>query len=51
MIILGLVLFVIGLVAGIAILQTVGLLVAALGLILMVLGRSGRPIGGRHHYW
>jgi uncharacterized membrane protein len=51
MIILGLVLFVIGLVAAIPILQTIGLVVAVLGLVLMVLGRSGRPVRGRHHYW
>jgi hypothetical protein len=51
MIILGLVLFVIGLVAAIPILVTIGLVVAVLGLVLMVLGRSGRPVRGRHHYW
>ena len=50
MIILGLLLFVIGLIAAIPILQTVGLVVAGLGLVLMLFGRSGRPVG-RRHYW
>jgi uncharacterized membrane protein YiaA len=51
MIVLGLVLFVIGLIAAIPTLQTIGLVIAALGVVLMVLGRMGRPIRGRHHYW
>jgi Family of unknown function (DUF6131) len=51
MIILGLVLFVIGLLANISILTTIGIIVAIIGLVLLVLGSVGRPVGGRRHYW
>lgn len=51
MIILGLVLFVVGLLAGISILQTVGIIVLVIGVVLAVLGSTGRAVGGRAHYW
>jgi membrane-bound ClpP family serine protease len=51
MIILGLVLFVIGLLAKIAILETIGLVVLVIGVVLMVLGSTGRAVAGRRHYW
>ena len=51
MIILGLILLIIGLVAGIGILTTIGIILLIVGLVLMLLGRSGRKIGGRAHYW
>ncbi len=51
MIILGVVLFVIGLLANIAILKTVGLILLVIGVVLMVLGSTGRVVGGRRHYW
>jgi hypothetical protein len=51
MIIFGLVLFVVGLIAHIAILETLGLVIAAVGLALLVLGSMGRVVGGRRHYW
>lgn len=51
MIILGVVLMLIGLVAGIPILWTVGVILLVVGLVLMLVGRSGRRIGGRAHYW
>jgi hypothetical protein len=51
MIVFGLILFVIGLVAKIAILQTLGVLIAVVGLALLVLGSMGRAVGGRRHYW
>ena len=51
MIVLGLVLLLIGLVTGIGILWTAGVVLLIVGLVLMVLGRSGRRIGGRAHYW
>ncbi len=41
----------IGLVAGIPILWTVGVILLVVGLVLMLVGRSGRRIGGRAHYW
>jgi hypothetical protein len=51
MIILGLILLIIGFVAQIAILWTIGIAVLILGLILLLLGSIGRGVGGRRHYW
>jgi hypothetical protein len=51
MIILGIVLLIIGFLAKIAIVWTIGIVVLALGLILVLLGAIGRGIGGRRHYW
>jgi hypothetical protein len=51
MIVLGLVLLLLGLLTGVGILWTVGIVLLIVGLVLMVLGRSGRPVGGRAHYW
>jgi hypothetical protein len=51
MIIVGLVLLLIGFLAGIPILWTLGLIILVIGLILMLLGRSGRQVGGRAHYF
>ena len=51
MIILGLILFLIGLLASIPILQTIGIVLAVVGLILLLVGRTGRSIGGRKHWF
>ena len=51
MITVGLVLLLIGFLAGIPILWTLGLIVLVIGLILMLLGRSGHQVGGRAHYF
>jgi hypothetical protein len=51
MITLGLILLIIGLVAKIAILWTIGVILLVVGLILAVLGTMGRAIGGRRHYY
>ncbi|HEY0519232.1 MAG TPA: hypothetical protein VGC84_07040 [Ilumatobacteraceae bacterium] len=51
MILLGVVLLLLGLVLGIGILWTAGIIVLIVGLVLLVLGRTGRPVGGRAHYW
>ena len=51
MIILGIVLLIIGFLAHLAILWTIGIIVLVLGLIVMLLGSTGRAIGGRRHYW
>jgi len=51
MIILGLILLIIGFVAKIAILWTIGIIVLVVGLILALLGSVGRAVGGRRHYW
>jgi uncharacterized membrane protein len=51
MIVLGLVLLLLGLVLNIGILWTAGIVVLIVGLVLQLLGRSGRQVGGRAHYW
>lgn len=40
-----------GLLLGIPILLTVGLILLVVGLLLLGLGNIGRPLGGRAHYW
>jgi uncharacterized membrane protein HdeD (DUF308 family) len=50
-IILGVLLLVIGFVAKIAILWTIGIILLVVGAILFVLGSVGHAIGGRRHYW
>jgi hypothetical protein len=51
MIILGIILLLIGLIAHIAILWTIGIIVVLVGLVLMALGSMGRAVGGRRHYY
>lgn len=51
MIILGLILLIIGFVAHIAILWTIGIVVLVVGGILMLLGTLGHAVGGRRHYY
>ncbi|MFJ8661235.1 DUF6131 family protein [Streptomyces sp. NPDC093795] len=51
MIILGLILLVIGFVASISILWTIGIVLVVIGVILWILGAVGHAVGGRRHYW
>ncbi|MGD0606971.1 MAG: DUF6131 family protein [Streptosporangiaceae bacterium] len=51
MIILGIILLIIGFVAKIAILWTIGIIVLVLGLIAILLGSLGHAVGGRRHYF
>ena len=51
MIILGIILLIIGFVAKIAIVWTIGIIVLVLGLIAILIGSLGHAIGGRRHYW
>ncbi|MGG7102343.1 DUF6131 family protein [Rhodococcus sp. 24CO] len=51
MIILGIILLIVGFVFGIPILWTIGIVVLVIGLILMLLGSTGRAVGGRRHYY
>lgn len=46
-IVLGLILLIIGFVAGISILWTIGIIVLVIGVIFYILGAAGRPVGGR----
>jgi apolipoprotein N-acyltransferase len=51
MITLGLVLMILGLLVGAPILWTLGIILLVVGLVLLLLGRTGRQVGGRAHYW
>jgi hypothetical protein len=51
MIILGIILLLIGFIAKIAILWTIGIIVLVVGLILLLLGSIGHAVGGRRHYF
>jgi hypothetical protein len=51
MIVLGIVLLILGAVLDISILWTLGIILVLVGVVLWILGASGRPIGGRAHYW
>jgi hypothetical protein len=48
---LGVILLIIGFLAKIAILWSIGIIVLVIGLILAVLGMMGRAVGGRSHYY
>lgn len=51
MIILGAILLVVGLIAGIGILWTIGVILVVIGIALWILGAVGHAVGGRRHYW
>lgn len=51
MIILGIILLIIGFVASIPILWTIGVILVVIGAILALLGMMGHAVGGRRHYF
>ncbi len=51
MIVLGVILLLIGFLAKVAILWTLGLILVAVGAVLALLGATGRAVGGRRHYY
>ena len=51
MIIFGIILLLIGFIAKIAVLWSIGILLVIVGLVLAVLGSMGRAVGGRRHYY
>jgi hypothetical protein len=51
MIILGIILLVIGFVAGVPILWTIGVILLVIGVVLALLGMAGHAVGGRRHYY
>ena len=51
MIILGLVLLIIGFIAKISILWTIGIILVVVGAVLALVGRTGRKVGGRAHWY
>jgi len=50
-IVLGLILVIVGAIAKVPVLETVGVVLLVVGLILMLLGATGRAVGGRRHYY
>lgn len=51
MIILGIILALIGYFASIPILTTIGVILIVVGVILWILGSTGRAVGGRAHWY
>jgi Family of unknown function (DUF6131) len=49
--VLGLILLLIGLLADIGILTTLGIILLVIGAVLWILGSTGRPVGGRRYWW
>lgn len=51
LIILGVILLIIGFIAKIAIVWTIGIIAVVVGAILALLGMAGHAVGGRRHYF
>ena len=51
MVILGVVLLIIGFIAHVPIIWTLGIIAVVVGAILALLGAGGRAVGGRRHYY
>ena len=51
MITLGIILLLIGFIAKITVLWSIGILLVLVGLVLAVFGSIGRAVGGRRHYY
>lgn len=51
MIILGIILLIVGFIAKVAIIWTIGIILVVVGAILVLLGATGRAVGGRRHYY
>jgi membrane-bound ClpP family serine protease len=52
MIVFGICLLIIAaIVPKLAVLWGIGIIVLVIGVILLILGRMGRPVGGRRHYY
>ena len=51
MIILGLILLILGFLLKVSLLWTIGIIVLVIGLVLMLVGTTGRAIGGRKHWY
>jgi hypothetical protein len=51
MIVLGVILLILGFVLGIPVLYTIGIVLALAGVVLAILGGTGRRVGGRAHWY
>lgn len=51
MIATGVILLLIGILLGVPILYSIGIIILIVGVVLLLLGSTGRAVGGRRHYW
>jgi hypothetical protein len=51
LIILGVILLIIGFIAAIPIIWTIGVIAVVVGVVLALLGMAGHAVGGRRHYF
>ena len=51
MIVLGIILLLLGILLGVGILYTLGLILIVIGAVLWILGSMQRGVGGRRHYY
>lgn len=51
MIVLGLILLIVGWIANISILTTIGVILLVIGAVLWILGAMGTQVGGRAHWY
>jgi hypothetical protein len=51
MITLGVICLILGLLLGVPILWTIGVILVVIGLVLALLGMAGHAVGGRAHYY
>jgi hypothetical protein len=51
MIVLGIILMIIGFIAVVPILWTLGIILIVIGAVLALMGGMGRAVGGRRHYY
>ena len=51
MIVLGAILLILGLIFGISILTYIGVVLLVIGAVFWILGRAGRSVGGRRHWY
>ncbi|MBB4905901.1 DUF6131 family protein [Actinophytocola algeriensis] len=51
MIVLGVILLIIGFIADISILWTIGIILLVVGAVLAIVGGTGRLVGGRKHWF
>jgi hypothetical protein len=47
----GVILLLIGILLHIGIVSTLGIILLIVGVVLLLLGSTGRAVGGRRHYW
>ena len=51
MITLGIILVVLGALLDVGLLYSLGAILLVIGVVLWLLGKAGRAVGGRNHYW